>query len=249
MIFRPKVFILPLLTALFLLMDWRGASALETSTTGEDVAIAYFKTANIKPDFDKWARGSEAFKSIAPARVPEFVEKEKQRLLKKWNERGADGFIFEINAPVSIELKTVTDEKGQEKYLMEIAFEEGKVDYFPYAFQDYNFAVIPHGMETMLVQELPKSQFDLLFQEFVETAAGPAILRIQLKPSKSYTGQPYEMDGVEQWILLTDIATMALASVKNEAQLWNYGAGWYVSPDTKAVQDLYKGGAQAAPAQ
>lgn len=242
MIFSPVKFALIAISCAVIFMGTAPCFAQEDDgATAEQVAMAYFKTANIKPDFEKWARASDEFKSIAPARVPDFLEKETGRLEKEWKAYNPNENNLKINIPADITLKSTVDKENEIHYLIYITFQQGPIDYFPYVFQEYNFAILPQKLESTLVQPLPKEQLEYLFNQFGESEKGSAMLHIELKPAKAYTSQPFEMDGIEQWVLLADIATMSLTSLKNGSQLWNFGAKWYVSPGTKALQDLYKG--------
>ncbi len=218
----------------------KGANAQEDDTaSAEDIAIAFFKTAKITPDFEKWARGSNGFKTVAPAMVPEFLDKEKQRLARRWKAYDEQEHVFNVRTSAQVELKVNADSKGKEQYWMYLSFMTGAATYFPYSFQDYNFAVIPQRMDQLMIQPLERLQYEAIFKNFGESAKGSGWLYMQMKPAKAYADKPYEIDGMEQWALMADIVTMSLLSTDGTA-LWNYGASWYVSPKTRELQDLYK---------
>ena len=211
----------------------------EDSATGEDVAIAFFKTGETNPDFDLWAKNSKDYKVSSPARANEVLFIEKQRLIKKWKAFNLEESVLEIRGNVTVDLKVVVDKDAVEQYWMYVTFKEGGVTYFPYKFQNYLFAVIPQQIETLTIQPLQKEQYDLLHNDF-KGKTGTAQLSLQLKPVKAYMQQPYMIDDKEQWALLCDIATMSLYSRTTRQILWNYGAEWYVSPVTEELRDLYQ---------
>ncbi|HEU4838756.1 MAG TPA: hypothetical protein VFS88_05020 [Micavibrio sp.] len=206
----------------------------------EDVAIAFFKTAGINPDFEKWAKGSQEFKTIASARVPEFLYDEKQRLLREWKKYDAQDPIIDVKATIHLEIKTMQDQEGEESYWMYISFGRDDAVYFPYEYQEYKIAVIPQMIETLMIQPLQKEQYQMILQDMEGKRTGDAVIFLQLKPVKAYVHQPYKIDNQDQWALLTDIATMSVKSWKTGSPLWNYSADWYTSPVTQELKDLYQ---------
>lgn len=214
----------------------------------EDVAIAFFKAGDTNPDFDLWAKNSMEYKVASPARAAEVLQVEKQRLLKKWRAYNPEENVLEVKGNVNVELKAFTTKEGEEQYWMHMGFKEGEISYFPYKYQKYLFAVIPQQIESLMIQQLQKEQYMLIRKDFGEKDFGIATLTLQLKPVKSYTQQPYVIDDKEQWALLCDIATMALAAQGTGQSMWNYSADWYVSPVRQELQDLYQS-PSAAPAQ
>ncbi len=226
------------------------ASAQET-TTGEDVAIAFFKTGDSNPDFDLWAKSSKEYKVAPPARADEALFNEKQRLFTKWRAYDPDADVLNVSGNVRVELKAVTLKSGEEQFWMYMIFPEGDVTYFPYKFLEYHFAVIPQQIETLMIQQLQKEQYDMILSSFSGSPAGNAVLHLQLKPARAYMQQPYIIDNKEQWALLCDIATMSLISARAGKTMWNYGADWYVSPVTQELRDLYQQptGSAGTPAQ
>lgn len=209
-------------------------------STDEDVAIAFFKTADTNPDFDKWAREGKAFKTIAPARAADFLFDEKQRLMRLWQKYDKVDPLIDISANVLLELKTTHDKGGNQLYWMYITFGKDDAVYFPYTYLDYKIAVIPQMIETMMIQPIQKEQYDNMYTEFENKFSGEGNLSLQLKPIKAYIHQPYEIDGQDQWALLTDIATMSIKSHRTQAPFWIYSAQWYTSPMTGELRDLYK---------
>lgn len=209
-------------------------------STDEDVAIAFFKTADTNPDFDRWAREGKSFKTVAPTRTDEFLFDEKQRLMRLWQKYDKVDPLIDISADVFIELKTTHDKDGNQLYWMYITFGTQDAVYFPYTYLDYKIAVIPQMIEAMMIQQIQKEQFDNMYAEFESKLNGEGSLSLQLKPIKAYIHQPYKIDGEDQWALLSDIATMSIKSHRTQAPYWIYSAQWYTSPMTGELRDLYK---------
>ncbi len=238
-IFRRPAFTLML--ALFVVASLPAFAQMGVEpSTGEDVAIAFFKTAGTNPDFDKWAREGKAFKTVAPAKANDFLFDEKQRLMKLWRKYDNDDPIIDISANVYIDLKSTLNEDGEQLYWMYITFGNDSAIYFPFEYLEYKIAVIPQMIETLTIQQIQKEQFSLMYEEFKGKLSGEGNLSLQLKPIKAYIHQPYKIDGMDQWALLTDVATMSIKSHHTSAPFWTYSAQWYTSPVTEQLNDLYK---------
>ncbi len=209
------------------------------TSTGEDIAIAFFKTAGTNPDFDLWAAGGAKYKNAPPASGGKTLGEEKQRLMRLWQDYDTDHDTLDVKSPVLVELKKTMDSKGDEQYWMYMEFAQGKATYFPYVYQEYKFAVIPQMIEKMSIQQLTRQQYELV-QKSLGNKGGTGDLFLQLKPVKAYIQQPYNIDNVEQWMFLCDIASLTLRTPKEGTLLWNYGADWYVAPETEELMDLYK---------
>jgi len=211
------------------------------AANGEDVAIAFFKTAGENPDFELWAKKTTDYRRAAPARAQGVLDKEKQRLMTRWREYNSDEDTLNVRGHVAVELKSTMDENDAQHYWMYIKFKAGEITYFPFRYQDYKFAVIPQQIETMMIQKITLEQFKLIRTDFSDNLTGSAYLYLQLKPFKAYMQQPYRIDDLDQWALLCDIASLSLVSLQKTGTMWTYAADWYVSPTTEKLRDLYQG--------
>jgi hypothetical protein len=219
----------------------------EDVSTAEDVAIAFFKTADTNPDFDLWAKSSREYKVAPPVRVEEVLFNEKQRLMKKWQAYDTKEGVLNIEAMVSVELKAIPHKDGSEEYWMYVVFPQKGATYFPYKFYKYDFAVIPQQIESLMIQPLQREQYILIRNNLPDTGTASAFISMQLKPEKAYIQQPYVIDNREQWALMCEVATMSLQSMNGHQPMWNYSADWYVSPVTEELRDLYQKPEERAP--
>lgn len=214
------------------------AAKSETSD-GEDVALAFFKTAGTNPNFDMWAKNSKDYKTAAPARAKDVLYTEKQRLIKKWHAQGLDD-VLTVGGMIDVALSSNLGSGEAREYWLYLNFKDGKSLYYPLEFQDYQFAVIPQGMQTLEKHRLQKEQYDLILADLKGLPEGTTYISLQLKPVKAYIDQPHMIDGREQWVLMCDIATVSLGSTTTKQTLWTYGADWYVSPVTRDLRGLYQ---------
>jgi hypothetical protein len=86
MIFKFKKILLTTFLAATLLIHPQIACAQFEGkvSSNEDVAMAFFKTGNTKPDFELWARNTKNYKVQPPTHALRYIEDEKQRLIKAW---------------------------------------------------------------------------------------------------------------------------------------------------------------------
>lgn len=214
------------------------AYAAEKLSSNEDVAIAFFKTGGVTPDFTKWALKSDKHATVPKPREAEYLAKEIRRTRELWENYDPEKDTITLKTMVDVKLATEIDEKGLPHHSMTLSFEKGAADYFPFKFQDYIIAVVPQKLNQLLAQSLPPEQFSLFQTEFDNKWSGRGLLYFELKPVKADMSRPYEMDGHEQWMLVADVASLSLKNPRGSA-LWNYSAPWHITPTTRGVRDMY----------
>ncbi len=233
-----------MITAAFLtlLCPTLPAKAQETAdkpSSAEDVAIAFYKVGGAKPDVLRWINLSPQYATTPLAQRPVFVEQEQTRLLKKWAAYDPESNLITVKIDTVVTLIHRPGKTKAEDVLgMEMAFAEGKMDYFPYEFGKETYAVIPQNLEKYLRTALPVAQFENMKAVFKNKMVGDAYLYFQLKPIKAETSEPFVLDNHQQWPLMTEVVGVSLMS-KDSALLWNYTAPWYISPARKELMNLY----------
>lgn len=233
----------PLFSLLFILMLTVGSNAAHAQldvSSAEDVAFVFFKTAGSPPDFDKWAKETKEYKVAAPAFAANVANKEKQRLMRRWQDIEQRAPSLETRMDVPVVLHHEISQEGAEHFWMSIKLPENDIFYFPYSFHEYSFAVMPEGLEKVKLQPLQKAQYELMLSAFDNQLQGNAALYVLMYPVKAYMDQPYEIHGKEQWALITRVAALSLKATRTQASLWDYSAPWYLSPKEREVRGLYE---------
>jgi|GEM_PF-1309809 len=210
-------------------------------STSEDVAITFYKTGKIRPDFENWVSQNPPYTQTPWAKRGAVMDKEKQRLMRKYRELNLskDTIRLRTFANVELEAKKEFDETGEEiiKYYRYIKFINGPdAYYFPYAYAAQNYAVMPFGLQNILTKEIDEATF-LKYSEEIKPHHEFTFL-IDMTARESMTQAPIELDTLEQWILKTNIASAELWD-KNNALTWEYTAPWYVSPELEKIQNIY----------
>lgn len=205
-----------------------------TLSTGEDVAMAFYKMAGERPAFDKWIKANPPYNTTPLAGREEVYKKEKDRLSKKWDSLDLQKNYLTVKATVRARL---LGSEGQKRQL-EIRLPGGEVDYFPYLFMNEQYALIPDKLQSLLTA-IPTEQ-EL---SFMTRHLGPMykkfFLTIQLKPVQADTSGTHLIDNHPQWLFLSNVASLALWSPSGFL-LWEYSAPWFITPSTDTLNDLYQ---------
>jgi hypothetical protein len=204
----------------------------------EDIAIALFKTGGQEPNYETLVRGLEDFARTPLARQPEFFAKHTARLRNAYQNYNPETGLLTIRTKAQIELHHEWLDKETERHSMSVFFGKDDALFFPYKLGDYNIAVVPTKMDARFTRDIAPSQYSLIKTSFGETNQGNAIIYIQLKPEKAYLDEPIKMGGLDQWALVADVVNLTMTD-NHDNQMWNYSASWYVSPQTKELNDLY----------
>ncbi len=209
--------------------------------TEEDVAIAFFKTGDITPNIQNWIELNEPYKSTPWAKRGLVMEAEQKRLQAKLRDFDISTKDLRLRTVAKINLETKQDVndmgEGIKKYFMNISFlNSPDAFYFPYFYSNENYALMPFGLQQMLREEISIEEYKF-FDDLTNPNSKYAFI-LNLRAREAMTQHPIALDGTEQWVLKTNIASAELWSDKNNL-IWEYTAPWYTSPQLKELQDIY----------
>lgn len=217
-------------------------------STTEDVVIAFYKTGGAKPNFEKWVKDREPYRTTPIARRPETLELETTRLKNLYAAFDPKNDFLTIKTTARAHTAQTPDPADPTKTIQSLVmeFQAGDADYFPYDFMGERFAVIPQNIKQHLNPAIPRAQYDYLLN--VLGNGKPVTMIIELRPAKADLTAPFDMDGTGggpsekdgkgQWMFLTDIASISIWN-KNGTMLWEYTAPWYVTPMRDSLLDLH----------
>ena len=210
-------------------------------SSAEDVAIAFYKTAGTRPDFKQWAKKTDEFKTKSVTETQNYIEKENQRLLKKWIQFDNTDSIININFSAKAVIKALPLENPESSpiYNFHIIIPDAQKTYFPYVFQEIPIAVIAQDFEQLLNHKIEETQSLFILENMSINREEPVNINISIKPQKSYTDKPERINGIDQWILMGQITSMRVVATKSSETLLYYGAPWYTSPAGKELQNVY----------
>ncbi len=214
------------------------ALAQSETSSAEDVLIAFFKTGNTQPNYEKLATSSKDYRLTPIARQKTFIAKEKQRLMAAYRNYNPLTDLISIRTRAFVTLHTAVHEDKTVTHSMTISFGKDDSLFFPFTYGDYNIAIVPQKMDSSFEQNLADNQYELFKNELGKDQTGPVALFIQLRPTKAYLDEPLTMGGLDQWALVSDVAGIIMTDSKG-GRLWTYSAPWYVSPMTRELRDMY----------
>lgn len=220
-----------------LAFSYAHAQKREKFSSAEDIAIAFYKSGRVVPNFKRWIEKRPPYKLTSPTRRPKVMEEEMLRLQTAYQQFNPSQDYLMIRTFVQLEPKENIDEEGVTSYELKMTFDKAsEALYFPYEFLSERIVVMPAKLDKLMVSEINKYQYDMISEETRNSAVNMMVARLRVR--KADLSRPYNIDGIEQWALTTDVVSLEVWSKQNRL-LWEHSAPWYVSPHTKAINNLY----------
>lgn len=211
------------------------AETVDKNFNAEDIAIAFYKTGGIVPNFKTWITEREPYNITPAARRRNVMKEELLRLQTAYKnyDPETDFLIIKTSAYLIPEKTQIGEDEFE--YRIKVAFDKGEnTPYLPYEFLEQNIMVIPDHFETSRYDIATKGEYDRL--KTFENKLLPIILR--LKPNEADFTHPYKVDGIEQWAFATDIISME--SWDGDGLLfWEYTKPGYVSLNQQKIKKLF----------
>jgi len=205
--------------------------------SSEDIAIAFYKSGGKIPNFERWVKETAPYNLTPWARRAEMMQQEKSRLQLAYRNFNPEKDFLNIRTFVLLKPEEQIDAKGQKTYSMTMTFSEAaEALYFPYEWLGERIVVMPHKLDKLMTTSLSAAQYDLIQRALPSSAKNTMI--VQLRATEGDLSRPYDIDGLQQWVLKAEIVALEVWS-KQGSLLWEYTAPWYVSPRTKKLNNLY----------
>ncbi len=205
-------------------------------SSAEDVAIAFYKTGKVIPNFERWITERVPYNETAWALRAKVMKAEKERLKNAYMSFNPekDQLIIRTNVNLKTQEAIIGDKKI---YHLKINFSKAPdAFYFPYNFLGVNIAVTPKSLKKTLNPQISSQLYDFLQTELNEKNSNAMIIR--LRPEKADITQPYKINDLQQWVMTASISSIEIWS-KDGRILWDYSAPWFVAPKTKQIKGLY----------
>lgn len=222
---------------------------LKFSST-EDVAIAFYKTGGVVPNFENWIKKNEPYNLTPWARREEVMIQEKSRLQLAYKNFDPKEDFLIIRTFVNLDLtkSSTLDKESQqnkESYNLKISFQKAPdALYFPYDFNGERIVVMPHKLDILMNSALNQQRYNYLEKALKDSGQSTMIVRLLAKESD--LSKPYKIDGMEQWVMKTEIVSLEVWSGYGTL-LWEHTAPWYISPNTIQLNNLYNKGPSLHP--
>lgn len=204
----------------------------------EDIAIAFYKTAETIPNLERWIKKRAPYINTPWALQDKVYDAEKNRLTLAYRSFTPQKDFLVINTKTNIKLTAEADEEGHNKYYLNASFKNApEAVYFPYEFLGERIVLVPYDLEDFMRHEITVGDFHHISSNRFDDETLDTILR--MRTHKADTNQPYKIDGMEQWAMSTKIATIEFWA-PNRRLVYEYSTSDYVSPHALDLQDIYK---------
>lgn len=206
-------------------------------SSSEDIAIAFYKSGNKIPNFERWIKETKPYNLTPVARRKERMAQEKSRLHLAYRNFDPDQDFLTIRTYVKMWPQEQINEAGEKTYSLHMTFIEApEALYFPYEWLGERIVVMPHKLDKLMNSPITAAQYNLIKRSLASSAKNTLI--VQLRVTEADLSQPYMIDGLQQWVLKAEVVVLE-AWNRQGGRLWEYTAPWYVSPRTKKLNSLY----------
>ena len=213
-------------------------SRLKIAST-EDIAIAFYKTGNIIPNFEQWIKQRDPYINTPFTMREELYEKELARLKLKYISFNPAENLLPINTTVSLDARKKKQADGTEKYYLIAKFKKAPdALYFPYDFLEERIALMPYSLDKFMTLEIPKGDYLHIMRD--KLTSGNKMAIFHMRAHEADFTQPYKIDGIEQWVFKTKIAAVEFWNTDKNRFIFEYSKPEYSSQNTIDLQELFK---------
>lgn len=216
----------------------------DRTSTAEEVAFTFYKLSKTKPDFKRWADNTDIPRSVTVAEYPAYRRLLLRRLISLYN-------AYDPEKSLTVRVRANISLRARPKYSLEgTSFAPGveislgddkKTPYFPYRVADQWVSVVVKDLQRVLSINLSEDSLGRFKHAFRLLGAGerPVTIMIRLKPLSADATAPMHLNGIDQWLLLTEIINASLWNAEGEL-VWEIQDRNYVSPEQKEIEDLFR---------
>lgn len=216
----------------------------DRTSTAEEVAFTFYKLSKTKPDFKRWADNTEIPRSVTVAEYPAYRRALLRRLISLYDS-------YDPEQSLTVRVKASISMRIRPKYSMDNApfvpgveislGDDKKTPYFPYRVADQWVSIVVKDLERVLSINLSEGSLGKFRHAFRLLGPGPrpVTIMMRLKPLSADATAPMHLNGIDQWLLLTEIVNASLWNADGEL-VWEIQDRNYVSPEQKEIEDLFR---------
>lgn len=186
---------------------------LRKASTTEEVGIAFLKTTNNFPDFNKVVEGTDAYQKLDPLAQADYRAREVGKLQSAYLAYSPKKSSLMVRLGVRANFHQAADGTAT----LDFAPPQNGPLYFPYLFAGYAIALIPNGIDLFQHLDLNVDEAQIVYGRL--GLDGAATLLLQLFPVAADDQTPVMMDNIPQYPLLAEIGYIGLINERGE-QIW-----------------------------
>lgn len=205
----------------------------------EDIAIAFYKTGGVIPNFERWVKERDPYIHTPWARREDVLKSETARLSLAYRAFKPKSDFITIRTFVNLTpQKHINPVDKKETYTLTIQFTEAPdALYFPYDFLGERIVLMPYEINKIFKAAINPNQYNFIEENLRQSPKNTMIIKMRTREAD--LSRPYKIDGLDQWVLKTDIITSEVWS-KSGRLLWEYTEDGYISPQQQKLNNIYE---------
>lgn len=235
---RHKIYAILIVMALNLLHSAPLFAKISLSDVkAEEIAIAYYKTGGVIPNFERWIKDRAPYNLTPWAMREKIYDQELERLQTAYVNFKPNVNFITVQTKCIIEVSEDVDKDNKPVYYFNSRFVEApEALYFPYDFLDDRIAVMPYYLQDIMHMPISKEEYDRIGPIARKHKIAKAVIR--MRPFEADFSKPYKMDGLEQWVFKTKISNFEMWD-SDKQLIWEYKNQNYISENEKEIKKLF----------
>ena len=220
----------------------------QKSSTQEDVAIAFFKMAGIKPDFKRWVESSSEYQDRSLRERGAFLRMRMDALERAYTQFDPERNHITIGLPVRVRIRPHSDSENQDSAAQLTLYWEDEVyDRIPYPFQNQWLSIVMPVLSENWVLDLNAAEYRAFYEELKLYAHSGrdhsvrALILVHLLGVDART--PFVIDEVEQWLLYGEPMSISLWSATRQGNrrfIWRWRSPKHGSRVQSEINSLFR---------
>lgn len=217
-------------------------------SSAEEVAFTFYKLSNTKPDFKRWVDEMPVPAEVSVAAKPAYKRAMLRRLRTMYENHDPEKFLT-IRAGAAVVMrrppKDIVFVAPEDAYIpgFDISLSDTpKAPYFPYPVADQWVTIIVKDLEEALSVDMTEEQVEKLkpgFGLYKNMHKKSVTLFLTLKPLSADASAPLRMNGIDQWLLMSEIVNISLWNEDDEL-IWQKQDKNYTPPVQKEIENLFR---------
>lgn len=202
-------------------------------TPPSNIALLFYKLSGKTPDFEAWARNTEAYQSAASFEKSAVQEQQVQLLKNNYS-------LLTFQEPLVVEMPvTLSEYSAANKGFLVGNFREDT--FFSARYNDQSYAVVPVGIIDKQFLKVPDAAVAQAIKDAGRSEKGKLLtMLLVLSPKYADNASPATLSGESHWLISAEIKKMMLYSAESDVPLWRSEEVETAPPDEKKRQELLK---------
>lgn len=212
------------------------AQSFIQSSSGQDVAFSFYKTADATPNYDRWIKNSDPYLSTPQAKWRAVMISQREFLKTAFKSYDPNQDLIVVKSKARVKLDR-PDNPETDPMLLTFRFRHERDNrelFFPFEYGGDHFAVIVDDLDELRTAEIRPKEVPYVNSQLTNREV-TVVLR--LAPVSADINTPYMMEDAPYWLLGTKVASLSLWNREGNI-VYEHIAPWYFSPATEDISKL-----------